>query len=195
MLIKEVIISSLNSDGSTYLAPMGLQLNEGSEEITLAPFRPSKTLDNLLRSPIAVANYLDDVRIFAGCLCGKRDWPTRPSEHLPIHHLTAALAYAELDLFDFNDDKVRPRFLARVSHQVNLAPFSGFNRAQAAVIELAILVSRLDRLPREKYEKEIEYLTIAIDKTAGDKERTAWQWLMQKVQQHQHQEATEKVHE
>ena len=61
------------------------------------------------------------------------------------------------------------------------APFSGFNRAQAAVIELAILSSRLDFLPREKVARETAYLAIAIEKTAGPRETEAWDWLMQKL--------------
>ena len=61
------------------------------------------------------------------------------------------------------------------------APFQGFNRAKAAVLELAILVSRLDRLPRSKIEAELAYLTIAIEKTAGAAEREACDWLMERV--------------
>jgi hypothetical protein len=61
------------------------------------------------------------------------------------------------------------------------APFTGFNRAQAAVIEGAVLVSRLTMLTREKVESEIAYLSIAIDKTAGPSEQQAWQWLMEAV--------------
>ena len=57
----------------------------------------------------------------------------------------------------------------------------GFNRAQAAVVEAAILVSRLHMLPEQKIRSELEYLGIAIKKTAGEKERTAWKWLMEKV--------------
>jgi hypothetical protein len=64
---------------------------------------------------------------------------------------------------------------------VSHAPAAGFNRAQAAVIELAILSSRLTMLPREKVEREIEYLTIAVEKTAGPREEEAWGWLMEKV--------------
>jgi hypothetical protein len=64
------------------------------------------------------------------------------------------------------------------------APFTGFNRARAAVLELAILVSRLNMLPRDKIEAEIAYLQIAIEKTAGPEEREAWGWLMQKVSDH-----------
>ena len=52
------------------------------------------------------------------------------------------------------------------------------------MLELAILVSRLSMLPREKIEAEIAYLTIAIDKTAGPEEKEAWGWLMQRVNDH-----------
>jgi hypothetical protein len=62
------------------------------------------------------------------------------------------------------------------------APFTGMNRAKAAVLELAILASRLAMLPREKIEAEIAYLSIAIEKTAGADEREAWGWLMEKVE-------------
>jgi hypothetical protein len=60
------------------------------------------------------------------------------------------------------------------------APFAGFNRASNAVLECAILLTRLHMLPRDKIEREIAYLAIAIEKTAGPQEREAWSWLMQK---------------
>ena len=61
------------------------------------------------------------------------------------------------------------------------APFKGFNRAQAAVIEAAILVSRLHMLPRDKVEREIAYLEIAVSKTASAAEEEAWEWLMERI--------------
>ena len=61
------------------------------------------------------------------------------------------------------------------------APFVGFNRAQAAVIEGAVLVSRLRMLPAGKVDAEMAYLQIAINKTAGLEEREAWSWLREAV--------------
>ena len=58
------------------------------------------------------------------------------------------------------------------------------NRAKAAVVEAAILVSRLGMLPREKVESEIAYLAIAVGKTADDADREAWDWLMAAVRAH-----------
>ena len=56
--------------------------------------------------------------------------------------------------------------------------------AAPAVIEAAILVSRLHMLPREKIEAEIGYLEAAIEKTAGARETEAWVWLMEAVRAH-----------
>jgi uncharacterized protein len=99
-----------------------------------------------------------------------------------VPRLAAALAQAELAVTRVEDDPPRPRVVCRVLRQDNHASFQGLNRAKAAVLELAVLVSRLDFLPREKIEREIAYLKIAIDKTAGPDEAEAWGWLMEKVE-------------
>jgi hypothetical protein len=98
--------------------------------------------------------------------------------------LTGALSHREIELERVEDDAQRPHLYCRELHRVNHRPFEGYNRAQAAVLELAILVSRLHMLPAEKIDAEIEYLRIAIDKTAGDKELEAWSWLMERVEHH-----------
>jgi hypothetical protein len=82
------------------------------------------------------------------------------------------------------EDEQRPRFHCRVLRVRSHAPFEGFNRAKAAVVEAAILVSRLNLLPRERIEKEMAYLEIAVSKTAGKPEAEAWDWLIEKVRGH-----------
>jgi hypothetical protein len=39
-------------------------------------------------------------------------------------------------------------------------------------------------LPPEKIRAELEYLTIAISKTAGEREQEAWEWLTAKIHAH-----------
>jgi hypothetical protein len=182
-MIRETIITTVSAAGQVHIAPMGIR--EQQQGLTvLAPFRPSTTLDNVTATGVAVINYCDDVRIFAGCLTGRRDWPLVPATAVKCMRLKAALAHDELQLERTEHDALRPRLLCRVAHRANHKPFHGFNRAQAAVIEAAVLVSRLDLLPHEKIDSEIAYLTIAIDKTAGDAEREAWGWLLQKIAAH-----------
>ena len=181
-MIRETIVTTVDPQGLVHIAPLGI-IADGEGWI-VAPFRPSTTLDNLRAVPFAIANHTDDVRIFAGCLTGRRDWPTVPCKDSPAPRLAHALAYQSLAVTHVREDELRPRFHCRVVHQESLAPFAGFNRAQAAVIEAAILVSRLSMLPREKVEQEIAYHGIAVSKTAGPAEETAWGWLKESVREY-----------
>jgi hypothetical protein len=178
-MIRETIVTTAGPAGLVHMAPLGL-IADGDGWI-IAPFRPSTTLDNLRDVPFAVANYTDDVRIFAGCLTGRHKWPTVASDEVPVRRLAGSLAHAELAVDRVTEDEQRPRFHCRVLRLATHAPFLGFNRAQAAVIEAAILLSRLDLLPRDKIEQEIAYLEIAIGKTAGAAEQQAWQWLTETI--------------
>jgi hypothetical protein len=179
-VIFETIVTTRDESGRDHIAPMGVR-REG-DLLILSPFRPSATLEHILREKCAVVNYTDDVRIFAGCLTGRYDWPTLPVEHLPCRRLAAALAHSELRLERTEDDPARPRLYCReVGHAVHGA-FGGFNRAQAAVIEAAILVSRLNMLPQEKIDAEMAYLAIGVGKTAGSRELEAWGWLKARIE-------------
>lgn len=179
-MIYETIVISVDADNNPHIAPFGVRECDGL--VLIAPFRPSATLDNLLLSRSAVLNLTDDVRVFAGALTGRCTWPVCKAEKVNGFVLDSALAHRELELVDVKDDAQRPELSFRVVHEVNHAPFRGFNRAQAAVIELSILVSRLNRLPMEKIDAELAYLNIAIEKTAGDRELEAWSWLVEHIE-------------
>lgn len=177
-MIRETIVTTVNRTGEAHLAPLGL-IEDGDGWI-IAPFLPSATHDNLMETTVAVANYTDDARIFAGLVTGRRDWPLVPVANSGVPRLAQALAHAELCVAHIEDDPARPRFHCKVVHKAQHAPFEGFNRAAHAVLECAILLTRLHILPRDKIDREIAYLAIAIEKTAGPREEEAWSWLMQK---------------
>ena len=181
-MIQELIVSTKNREGVVHLAPMGVHVN--GDELIILPFRPSTTLRNLVVTGDAVLNYCDDVRVFAGCLTGRRDWALNPAEKIQGAVLACALAHTEVELVRIEEDDTRPRLFCTAVHTVNHAPFKGFNRAQFAVLEAAILISRLKMLPLEKIETEIDYLRIGLEKTAGDNELEAWGWLMAVIEQH-----------
>lgn len=172
-MIQELIVTTQNTAGHIHHAPMGIHIH--GDEIHILPFRPSKTLSNLLETRTAVLNYCDDVRVFAGCLTGKHDWTVKGLV------LDCALAHSDVELVEIKEDDLRPTLICNVLHTVNHAPFKGFNRAQYAVLEAAILVSRLTRLPLAKIDSEIAYLRIGFEKTAGEREREAWGWLMREI--------------
>ena len=155
--IRETIITTVDRSGKVHIAPLGIIAEK--DGWVIAPFRPSVTLDNLAAVPFAVANYTDDVAHL-------RRLPDRPQGLADRCRSRASRAAARGGARPFGaarskasaDDGVRPRHFCRVVQEETHAPFTGFNRAKAAVLELAILVSRLDMLPREKIEAEIAYL-------------------------------------
>jgi hypothetical protein len=151
-MIRECIVTTMGEEGSVHIAPLGLI--EDGESWVIAPFRPSTN----------------------------KDWPTRPAARVPGAVLDGTLAHLELAVESVEEDEVRPRFHCRIVHEETHAPFKGFNRAQAAVIETAILASRLKMLPREKIEQELAYLQIAVEKTAGPHEHEAWRILVEKIE-------------
>ena len=178
--INEIILISENADGTPHIAPFGMR--ERGELLLIAPFRPSASLDNLISGRPATVNTTDDVRVFAGALTGRRQWPVNKLDGAWV--LSSALSYRSLKLAKVEEDEQRPHLYFEVKKEGNLKPFQGYNRAQAAVIELCVLVSRLNRLPLEKILVEMEYLQIAIDKTAGEQELEAWGWLLEAVENH-----------
>jgi len=181
-VIYETVVTTVSADGVPHVAPMGVRYQDG--QVVLMPFKPSATHDNIVATGHAVLNLLTDTRVFAGCVTGRKVWPLVAAEKVPGQRLAAALGHVELRLAERRDDVQRPVLrMARV-HEVRHQPFIGFNRAQAAVIEGAVLVSRLPMLAAEKVDREMAYLQIAIDKTAGEPEREAWGWLRDAVAQH-----------
>ena len=177
--IFETVVTSVDTAGRPHVAPMGVRYQ--GEHVVLMPFKPSTTLANISATGHAVLNLITDTRIFAGCMTGRRDWPTLRAQRIPGVRLACALGHVELRLAEHIDAAQRPLLrLARV-HEASHAPFVGMNRAQAAVVEGAVLVSRLHMLAPEKIDAEMAYLQIAIDKTAGAGEHEAWGWLRDAV--------------
>ncbi|MDE2371302.1 MAG: DUF447 family protein [Burkholderiales bacterium] len=179
--IYETVVTTVDAAGRVHVAPMGVRYR--GERVVLMPFKPSTTLANIVATRHAVLNLVTDTRVFAGCVTGRRDWPTRPAEAIAGVRLACALGHVELELAELADDAQRPTLqMARVS-EASHGPFIGLNRAQAAVVEGAVLVSRLRMLPPAKVEAEMAYLQIAIDKTAAAAELEAWSWLREAVTQ------------
>ena len=180
--IFEGVVTTVSPAGAVHIAPMGVRYQ--GDAVVLMPFKPSTTLENIVHTRSAVLNLLVDPRVFAGCVTGRKSWPTLPAARVQGVRLAAALGHVELALTSVSDDSQRPVLhLARV-HAQNHGPYLGFNRAQAAVIEGAVLVSRLHMLAPEKVAAEMAYLQIAIDKTAGPAAHEAWGWLQAAVARH-----------
>ena len=107
--IFETVVTTCSPAGAVHVAPMGVRYLEG--EVVLKPFRPSQTLDNILATRRAVLNVITDVRVFAGCVTGRRNWPTVPvnaPDGTTAARLACAHSHALLRLANSTDDPRRP---------------------------------------------------------------------------------------
>ncbi|ODN71346.1 DUF447 domain-containing protein [Methylobrevis pamukkalensis] len=177
--VLETIVATKNADGSFHIRPYGLH-RDGDDWLFL-PFRPSPAIGNLQRHPFAVVSAPADVRILAGFLTGRTDFASVAADRVDGVRLADCFGHMELEVASFTDDEVRPAFRCRVVHQAAHRPFLGYNRAQAAVLEAAILSTRLTMLPRAKIETEMALHRTAVEKTAGPAEREAWDWIAEKI--------------
>jgi hypothetical protein len=190
--IFETVVTTCSAAGVVHIAPMGVRY--AGDVVVLMPFRPSTTLANIEATGRAVLNLITEVRVFAGCVTGRRDWPTVPVPGFDGVRLACALGHVTLQLRELQDDAQRPVLrLARLT-EASHALFKGMNRAQAAVLEGAVLVSRLHLLPAEKIDSEMRYLQIAIDKTADAAELEAWGWLHEAITAHRSAALGHRVH-
>ena len=175
-MIIEAIVTTINEDGSVHIAPMGVtKVATTATQVELAPFRPSRTLDNLQRRGRAVINYCDDLRIFAGCVTNRRDWETVAIE--TEARLGAARAIELVTVDQEIADQQRPKFQCTITASHAYAPFVGLNRAQAAILEAAILITRFALVPASKLQADFARLEVIVGKTAGETEFEAWGWI------------------
>ena len=111
--IVETIMTTANAKGEVHIAPLGL-IEDGARWI-IAPFKPSKTLDNLRENPFAAASHTDDVRVFAGCVTGRKTWPLVPAHTIKGGRLAECVSHWELKVENVIEDELRPRFALRHS--------------------------------------------------------------------------------
>jgi len=178
-MIRESIVITTDLKKKPHVVPMGITFNK--KKLFISPFIPSKTYLNLKENPYAVINFTDDVNIFVDSLLGQKNFKIESTKKIKSFYLKNALSYIEVKVIKFIENKTRPMFECKILKETSIGSFKGFNRAQLSVIEAAILVSRIDILPMKKIKKEINYLKIAIDKTAGKNEKIAWKKLIKEI--------------
>jgi hypothetical protein len=80
------------------------------------------------------------------------------------------------------DDRLeRTEIVADVIDSGRTRDFFGFNRAKHAVVEAAILATRVHLLPRDEIVAELARLAPLVQKTGGEQEEQAFQFLREYV--------------
>ncbi len=145
----------------------------------LKPFKGSKTLENLSRAGIGVFHLLDDSLLLAKAAVGQRETiNVIPARMIQGWIISGACKAFEFEVDHIDTSQVRATIRCRVVGTHNLYPFGGWNRAQFAILELAILNSRVEILAKEEIQQAIGPLALLVQKTGGPREKEAWDLLV-----------------
>ncbi len=182
-MILEGILTTQNADGSTNISPMGPIVDRAITRLQLRPYQTSRTYQNLLARPQGVFHVTDDVELLARCAIGGLDPQpaTFSAESIEGEILCDACRWYAFRVVRVDDRQPRTTMDCDIVDSGRLRDFFGFNRAKHAVVEAAILATRLAWLDGTEIQRQFSELEILVQKTAGDQERRAFELLKQHV--------------
>lgn len=186
-MILESIVTTTNPDRTTNVAPMGPIVDEHHfDRFILRPFQSSSTFQNLQRTGAGVLHVTDDIELFVdGALNDFSQSPSfAPAQKIAGEYLSNCCRYFEFETTSINRNNDRSEIECLVIHQNELRPFWGFNRAKHALLEAAILSTRLHILDHKTVKVQLEFLRPAIEKTGGEAELRAMNKLSHFFLQH-----------
>jgi uncharacterized protein len=184
-MILEALVTTLDADGAPHLAPMGPRVSADFERFTLRPFPTSHTYQNLLRHGAGVLHVTDDALLLAKAAIGAVTEmpPVRAAERVRGFVLADCCRYFEFVARSVDSSGERVNIDAEVVHSGRVREFFGFNRAKHAVVEAAILATRLHLLPLAEVVSEFAKLRVIVGKTGGPDEHAAFELLEAKLRE------------
>jgi len=185
-LILEGIVVTQDGAGRINVAPMGPRVDRAISRVVLRPFQTAQTYRNLKATGSGVFHVTDDVELLARAALGKLDPPPQlvALDDFSCPRLADCCRWFAFQVQSLDDAAERTTIDCRVSATGEMRPFFGFNRAKNAVVEAAILATRIGILPADEIRREIERLTVPVEKTAGQQERRAFEFLRAHIQSH-----------
>ena len=188
-MILEGLVTTTDLAGAMHLAAMGPQVDpvaassNAIEQLLLKPFASSQTGGNLLRLPEGVFHVTDDSLLLARVVTGALAAPpaSRPATAVRGWVLEEACRAYEFKVVATDTSQERLRLEARVVAVHEGRPFLGFNRARHAVVDGAILVTRLHLLGAEEVSRQLRELAVIVGKTGGPREHEAFRLLEEKA--------------
>jgi uncharacterized protein len=182
-MILEGLVTTTGPDGSMHLAPMGPRVAPDWSTLLLRPFPTSETLRNLKQHGEGVLHVTDDVLLLARAALGQApQQPTVPATRIRGFVLSGACRYCEFMVRSIDESGERVHIQAEVVHRGTLREFFGLNRGKHAVVEAAILATRLHLLPATDVLADYRKLRVLVEKTGGPAEHEAFDFLQTHVE-------------
>lgn len=174
-MIVEGVLTTVNADGGVNIAPLGPVIDQHWRQWRLRPFQTARTFANLLERRAGVFHVTDDVLLLAQAAIGPVEPPPklRRAEQVDGWIIDDACRWYELEVTGVDDSRPRAEIDCRLVAEGRRRDFFGFNRAKHAVLEAAILATRVGILPDEEIFREFARLAAPVEKTGGAQEREA----------------------
>ena len=176
-MILEGIATTLGPDGRVSISPMGPRATPEMLHLTLRPYRASRTYRNLKSHGQGVFHVTDDVELLARAAVGDVEAELLPARSVKGYILSGACRAYEFQVTSIDDRDERTTIEARVLRAERLREFFGFNRAKHAVVEAAILATRIEFLPMAQIQEKLAELSTLVQKTGGPSELRAFEFL------------------
>lgn len=189
-MILEGIVTTLGPDGVVNIAPMGPAVPDDYPlspltSFELRPFQSSRTYANLAHHGEGVLHITDDVLLLAQAAIGEIHHQPAQERAQSVRGvvLTASVRAYEFRVVMESVDGPRARLRAEVLRTQRFRDFFGFNRAQFAVLESAILATRVGIVPQGDVLEALERLRPLVGKTGGPREQQAFALLEAHIRQ------------
>ena len=185
-MIVEGIVTSIDAAGRLNVAPMGPIIVGDFQSLLLRPFQPSTTFNNLAAMRCGVFHVVDRVDVIAQAAIGRLEYlpDVEPANAINGFVLKDCCRWFEFTVDSVDASDVRSRMPSSIVHRGERRPFFGFNRARHAVLEAAILATRLHLLSRQHVLDLMNLLEPAVEKTGGKEEKSAFALLKEFVLSH-----------
>jgi uncharacterized protein len=178
-MIIETIFSTLDEADNPNFAPMGIEWSE--ESVVVRPFRTSQTFRNLFSGGYGVANVSDNVLAFVRCALYGEVLPSFRAIAIPGVVFQDTCSWLELAVVSSGGSEDRAEFRCRILHRGRQKQFLGFCRAKNAVIEAAILATRLAGHNRANTLDSLNQYVKIVEKTGSLIEKHAYQLICEYV--------------
>ena len=161
---------------------MGPRVDRSITRLVLRPFQTAQTYRNLKATGCGVFHITDDIELLSRAAVGQLDAPPlMPIEQFSCPRLIDTCRWLAFRVQSLDDSTDRTTIECVVVASGEVRPFFGFNRAKHAVLEAAILATRIGILPADEIRREFERLAVPVQKTAGNQERRAFEFLCRYV--------------
>lgn len=178
-MILESIVTTVDRDGQVNIAPMGPVVDEQITSICLRPFVSSRTFANLKATQRAVVHVTDDCLLLARAAIGELDPAglTEPFDGGKFHPLRDCCRWYAVEVEQWSADTQRPDARCKIVQTSRHRDFFGLNRGKHAVVEAAILATRVHLMSADSIFQQIQLLKPLVEKTGGSAEHTAFAML------------------